>query len=123
MAQSIPTFNDVFDLFLNPDPSNFFGDQPKTITFTIVTAGTIDPVTGDRTGGSTDIYSAEGFRRAVKKEEFSGIVAGDLVFTCKQSDLVYTPKINDKATIDGVEYTVIDLEDKGQVAWGLQIRG
>lgn len=121
MAKSIGTFEKVFDGFLAD--SSFFSDQDAEISFTIVTAGTFDPVSGTRTGGSSTEHKANGFRRGVKEKEFTNIIAGDLTFTCKQADLGYRPRINDKATLLGTEYTVIDVNDLGFVAWAVQLRG
>lgn len=121
MSKSIPAFESVFDGFKSP--SSFFSDQVKVIEFTIVSGGTVDPITGAPTGETSTFYSAEGFSRNVKKEEFREVLAGDLVFTCKQSDLNYSPSINDKCEIDGVTYTVVEVMDLGQVSYAIQLRG
>lgn len=120
MTTSIQAFNNVFNGFRAQD--SFFRDQVKTITFTIESAGTIDPVTGSRTGQTTTTYSAEGFRRDIRKDEFNDIEANDLVFTCQQSELGREPIIGDKPVIDGDVYRVINYRDLGQVAWAMQLR-
>lgn len=122
MDKSIETFEAVFDGFLNPATS-FFSDQKKTITFAIESGGTVDPITGNATGAIQTNYIAEGFRAGVQEKEFNDVKAGDLKFTCKQSDLGYKPQINDKPSIDGVVYTVIEVKDLGQVSWATQLRG
>lgn len=121
MAKSIGAFESVFDGFMTSD--SFFSDQVKTITFTISTGGSVNPATGETTGSTPEEYSTDGFRRIVKEKEFSDIKAGDMAFTCKQADLGRKPQLGDKPVIDGVTYTVIEVNDLGQVAWGIQIRG
>lgn len=121
MAKSIETFEAVFDGFLNPDTS-FFSDQVKVITFSIETGGTPNPITGETSDSTTTFYSAEGFRRDVADKEFKQVDVGDMVFTCKQSDLNYKPTVNDKCVIDSITYTVIETKDLGQVSYALQIR-
>lgn len=122
MAKSIATFEAVFDGFLDVNTS-FFSDQKKTITYSIESGGTVDPVTGAPSGATTTFYAAEGFRSGVQEKEFNDVKAGDLKFTCKQTDLNYTPQINDKPSVDGVVYTVIEVKDLGQVSWAVQLRG
>lgn len=99
-------FNALFDDFLNDE---FFGPTQYQIVFTISTAGSYNPATGQSTGGVTDIYNAAGFFRSPKEKEFSEMLATDEVFTCKQDDLVYTPEYNDKCTSDGNTYTVVQV--------------
>jgi hypothetical protein len=121
VAKSISTFESVFDGF--KADTSFFSDQVKTITIQIKTAGTYNPITGETSGGTDTFYTAEGFRRDVKDKEFKDVQVGDMVFTCKQSDLGYKPKVNDKATIDTTVYTVVEVSDLGQVSYGIQLRG
>ena len=120
MAKSIEAFQSVFDGFKSAD--SFFSDQVKTIRFGIVSGGTLNPSTGVVTGATTTSYTAEGFTRAVADKEFREVLAGDKVFTCKQVDLNYTPKINDKCTIEGTEHTVVEVMDGGSVVWKIQVR-
>lgn len=120
MAKSIPTFEGVFDGFKSPD--SFFSDQVKTISFTITSGGTPDPITGTTLGGTATVYTADGFTRDVKDREFREVEVGDLVFACKQSDLGYSPAVNDKATINSTEYTVVEVSDRGSVVYAMQLR-
>lgn len=120
MAKSIPTFESVFDGFKSP--SSFFSDQVKTISFDIVSGGTLDPVTGAPTGSTTTNYTADGFTRDVEDKEFRETLVGDKVFTCKQADLGYKPRVNDKCDISGAEHTVIEVKDGGSVVWIVQVR-
>lgn len=120
MAKSIPTFESVLDNFKSSD--SFFSDQVKTISFTSTTAGTYDRVTGVTTGGTDTVYTADGVQRDVKDREFRSVEVGDKVFTCKQSDLAYTPKVDDVATIDGIESNVVEVEDAGQVVYKILLR-
>lgn len=120
MTTSIQTFNEVFNGFRAQD--SFFRDQVETITFTVESAGTIDPVTGSRTGQTTTTHSAEGFRRDVRKDEFNDIEANDLVFTCQQSELGREPIIGDKPSIGSDVYRVINYRDNGKVTWSMQLR-
>lgn len=106
MPAAKEVFDGLFDSFLESD---FFGPSKHTIVFTILTAGTFNPATGQSTGSTSDIYSADGFFRAPLEKEFREIKASDNVFTCKQDDLGYTPQYNDKCTSGGVTYTVVEV--------------
>lgn len=121
MATSIQAFNEVFNGFRAQD--SFFRDQVKTITFTIESAASYDPVTLQPVTPTTQAFSAEGFRFDVTDKEFTDVIAGDLGFNCQQSELGRKPLINDHCVIDGVTYVVIEVIDRGQVVWGLQLRG
>lgn len=92
------TFSALFDSFL-ADP--FFGPASKTGTITIVSGGTVDPITGNVTAGTTTVYTADGFIRDPKEKEFAVIQGGDIVFTVKQVDLGYTPVNQDTIIISG----------------------
>lgn len=120
MAKSIPAFRDAFAGFKADE--SFFSDQVKTISFTIKSGGTPDLVNGGITGGTTDIYTAEGFTRDVKDKEFRAVEVGDLVFTCDQVELGYTPVVNDVAVINSVSYNVVEVNDKGSVVYVMQLR-
>jgi len=98
MAAAKPTFNDMFDSFLS---SEFFGPAAKTATLTITSGGTYDPITGETTGGSNTVYSANGFIRDPRENEFFVAQGGDMVFTVKQDDLAYTPEFNDTIVVSG----------------------
>lgn len=98
MAGAKTEFEELFDEFL-VDP--FFGPVSRTATLTITSGGTYDPVTGDVTGGSNTVYTADGFLRSPREREFREIQGGDIVFTVKQLDLGYTPEFNDVVVISG----------------------
>lgn len=91
-------FNALFDTL---KASEFFGTAVKTITISITSGGTVDPITGDITGGATTVYTADGWFRDPKDKEFGTAVGGDIVFTVKQDDLAYTPIFDDAVTISG----------------------
>jgi|5B_taG_2_1085324.scaffolds.fasta_scaffold02515_2 hypothetical protein len=118
--KSIGVFNSVFDSFL--DESSFFSDQAKTVSITIESDGVTDDITGETTGGTVTTYTAKGFRRDVEFKEFREVMIGDMVFTCKISDLGYEPKPGNAAVIDGVTYKVIDCKNLGQVSYAMQLR-
>lgn len=127
MADPKDTFVGVFDAFL--EPSSFFAGAKYTLVFTIKTDAAFDPATGQSTGGTTDIYSAEGFFRPPKEKEFVDVQAQDTVFSCKQDELNYMPSINDKCTSDGKTYTVVEVkfdraggEGNTGVAYLIQLR-
>jgi hypothetical protein len=127
MPSAKPTFEAMFDGFL-ADP--FFGPVAKTITFTVVSGGTIDPVTGVVTDGGSTVYTADGFSRSPREKEFRDILGGDMVFTVKQIDLAYTPVFDDDAVLTGGEgttfngtYRVVELiSDGADVTYRIQLR-
>lgn len=113
-----------------------FGTAQHTITFTQSEAGTYDPVTGKKTGGTTTVYTAKGWFTGYKLGQFPDWQAGDTVFIIKQADLVdsgsntYTPKISDRPAIDNKSFNVVDIMDDkaggdagGGVTYKLHLRG
>ena len=98
MAGIQDDFNDLFDDFL-ADPD--FGPIARTATITITSGGTVDPITGDVTAGTTTPYTADGFLRSPREKEFREVVGGDIVFTVKQVDLAYTPVFGDAVVVSG----------------------
>lgn len=125
MADAKTEFNALFDDFLG---SEFFGTAAKTCTLTITSGGTIDPITGDVTGGSDTVYTADGFMRDIRDKEFRDVQGGDMVFTVKQDDLAYTPVDQDEVVISGGStfdgtYHVVELKaDGADVAYRIQLR-
>ena len=125
MADAKTEFEALFDQFL---ASDFFGPAAKLVTFTIESGGTVDPITGDVTGGSSTVYSANGFIRNIRDNEFKDVQGGDMVFAVKQVDLGYTPVDQDTVVISGGStfdgtYQVIELKaDGADVAYHMQLR-
>lgn len=99
MANDAKTiFNQLFDDF---KASEFFGTAVKSISISITSGGTIDPITGNITGGGTTVYTADGWFRDPNHQEFAAAVGGDVVFTVKQDDLGYKPVFDDEVVISG----------------------
>lgn len=128
MPSAKPTFEAMFkDSFLDSD---FFGPTAKTISFTITSGGTVDPVTGQVTGGSASFYSAKGYARDTEEKEFKEVLGGDMTFTCRQIDLGYTPEFDDVASLtlgEGTtfngDYKVVEVKaDGADVTYRIQLR-
>lgn len=129
----IDEFNDLYDELA---ASGAFGDAQHTITFSQTEAGTFDPVTGGRTGGTSTDYTAKGWFTGFKYGRFPDWQAGDATFIIKQSDLkdengvLYTPAIDDRPVIGGKTYKVVYFTDDkaggvagGGVTYKIQLRG
>lgn len=95
-----------------------FGDAIDNVTYTIT--GAWNPVT------ETSSDTAETIRVSVKpitRDEADGeVMTGDMMATIIQSEMTATPKIDDKLTLNSVDYLVRSVVDKYTILWELELR-
>ncbi len=97
---------------------NAFGDIIEDVTYTIV--GVWNPVT------ETSSATTEAIRISIKpitRDESDGeIMTGDSIATIIQAEMTAVPKIDDRITLDSIEYLVRAVVDKYKVLWELELR-
>ena len=85
-----------------------FADFRRSLSFTVTTAGTYDPVTETTTGGTTTVYSYQAIPQPIDVKEWQGtdiqITDIKLVYTRIDS---FMPSVSDKCTYDGAQYQVM----------------
>lgn len=84
-----------------------FADFRRSLSFSIVTGGTYNPVTGAVTGGTTTVYSYQAIPAPMDIEEWQGfdIAVTDVPVTYTRKDS-FKPSVEQVCTFDGAAYQV-----------------
>ena len=110
------------------------GNVKTTITYTSVSAPSYDTSTGAVTWNSTAYSSIDAILDEYSSREIDNqpsgpregnrsILPGDKKIYILYDDLTPTPKVNDRVTINGQEWTVLGhYVDPAQAMWQLQVR-
>lgn len=80
----------------------------KPLVFTVITAGTYDPVTETTTGGTTTTYTYQAIPGVVDLREWQGtdVQITDRMATYTRID-AFKPSVADRCTFDGVPMQVV----------------
>ncbi len=96
-------------------------DAVSVIGFSYTSTAAYDTSTGITTNTETTVQS-RGLVEPVSNDMIDGevVIASDTSFTILSNEISITPKISDKITVDGIDYSInIALIDPAKVAWNL----
>ena len=102
------------------------GDVKVTATYTQITKGTYNPVTGNSPPTETTYTITDTVFYSARDREIDGIkiLVNDRRLMFQQTSLPITPSQDDKIIVDGRNYNIVNIiEDPAQATWTLFIRG
>ena len=79
-----------------------FSDFRRPLVFTVTTAGTFNPVTGQTTGGTVNTYSYNAIPQPIDITEWQGqdVAVTDVMVVYTRTD-AFTPSVEQSCTYDG----------------------
>ncbi len=101
------------------------GDVAVAATYLSVASGAYNATTGTRAGTSTSYSLSRVIVEQYAAIEVDGtaVQVGDQKVHLLVEDLSATPKVTDTITVNGAEWTVVNvMQDPARVLWTLQLR-
>lgn len=102
-----------------------FSDFRRPLAFTVTTAGSFNPVTGQMTGGTTTTYSYNAIPQPIDITEWQGqdVAVTDVMVVYTRTD-AFTPSVEQSCTYDGKAMQVRQaLYDAAEATVKLILRG
>jgi hypothetical protein len=101
-----------------------FSDFRRPLVFTVTTAGTFNPVTGQTTGGTVNTYSYQAIPSAMDIEQWQGfdVAVTDVPVTYRRIDS-FQPSVEQQCVFAGKDFQVIAaLYDSAEATVKLVLR-
>lgn len=121
----MPTFKSEFQDLASELIGDEFADFRRPLTFTVVTGGTFDPVSGQVTGGVSTFYNYQAIPQPIDIREWQGtdVAVTDTQVIYKRAGS-FVPSVDQRCVFDGRAMQVTQaLYDAADATVKLVLRG